>query len=30
MDQKSKDFLYNYLNNPSPTGFEEGRAKNMA
>ena len=24
MDQKSKDFLYNYLNNPSPTGFEEG------
>ena len=24
MDQKSKEFLYNYLNNPSPTGFEEG------
>ena len=24
MDQKSKDFLYKYLNNPSPTGFEEG------
>ena len=23
MDQKSKDFLYKYLNNPSPTGFEE-------
>lgn len=22
MDKKSKDFLYNYLNNPSPTGFE--------
>ena len=24
MDKKSKDFLYKYLNNPSPTGFEEG------
>ena len=24
MDQKSKDFLFEYLNNPSPTGFEEG------
>ena len=23
MDKKSKDFLYKYLNNPSPTGFEE-------
>ena len=24
MDKKSKEFLYKYLNNPSPTGFEEG------
>ena len=24
MDQQSKDFLFKYLNNPSPTGFEEG------
>ena len=22
MDKKSKDFLYSYLNNSSPTGFE--------
>ncbi|WP_109832135.1 M42 family metallopeptidase [Reichenbachiella versicolor] len=24
MDKQSKDFLYEYLNNPSPTGFESG------
>ncbi len=23
MDKQSRDFLFNYLNNPSPTGFEE-------
>ncbi len=27
MDQKSKDFLYKYLNNESPTGFEQSGQK---
>lgn len=27
MDSKSRDFLFKYLNNPSPTGFESGGQK---
>ena len=27
MDTKSRDFLFKYLNNPSPTGFESGGQK---
>ncbi|MDH5599023.1 MAG: M42 family peptidase, partial [Cyclobacteriaceae bacterium] len=27
MDKKSKEFLYTYLNNPSPTGFESSGQK---